>query len=237
MRRSIVAAAFALLVAGCGDDSGGTTSSAPPGSTTVPVSTTLGSGTVATTAATIPSGGDGSCAVTVTGGEERYWEGADDAYAFTTDYWYSDDELRTQYGFMADEDDPSFDEALASGEPIVGLFIFNCVGADGDSVSLFPSISTKRSDLPFGPGTYEISGGFFDPSEKPAGSFSVLYGPGSDDIWGLDGIGTLVITRWDNARIQGTFSFMASERLVGEPREVLVEGSFDLTCQFSDTCR
>jgi len=37
-------------------------------------------------------------------------------------------------------------------------------------------------------------------------------------------------------RIQGAFSFMAEERLVDSPRQVLVEGTFDLTCQFSTTC-
>lgn len=234
MRRSMsVALMFVLVVAACGDDvTGSTTSSASSGPTGA-------TGSTAAPGTTPTSGGDGGCTVTVTGGEERQWEGADDAYAFTTDYWYTEEELRDQYEFFATEEDPPFEEVLASGEPISALFLFNCAVSGGelsDSISLFPSNATTRAELPFGPGTYEIGVGFFDAAEAPPGVFSAFYSPVTDDLWGQDGTGTLTITRWDHSRIQGTFSFMAGERLVDNPRQVLVEGTFDLTCQFSTSC-
>jgi len=233
MRRSVlsVGVVLALLAPACGDD--GTGSSGVPSFTTVAPGSTPGS------TSGIPTGGEGGCTVTVTGGEERQWEGADDAYAFTTDYWYTEEELREQYDFFATEDSPPFEEVLASGEPISALFLFNCSvsGAEpSDSISLFPSNATTRAYLPFGPGTYEISGGFFDAAEAPPGVFSAFYSPNNDDLWGQEGTGELVITRWDHERIQGTFTFMAEERLVDDPRQVLVEGTFDLTCQFSTSC-
>ncbi|HSM02089.1 MAG TPA: hypothetical protein VK960_06630 [Acidimicrobiia bacterium] len=240
MRRSVVLVGLVLtlLASACGDDDGGSVSSTSgtsgPGTTLLPGTTAAPGSTTAP-----PAGGDGGCAVTVTGGEERQWEGADDAYAFTTDYWYTEEELREQYDFFATEDSPPFEEVLASGESITALFLFNCTVSGGevsDSISLFPSNATTRANLPFGPGTYEIGGGVLDAGEAPPGVFSAFYSPNSDDLWGQEGTGELVITRWDHERIQGTFSFTAEERLVDDPRQVLVEGTFDLTCQFSTSC-
>lgn len=221
-----------IVVAACGG------SAAPGGSTTSGATTTTTATTGATDPATTPVGSGGGCTVQVTGDQEVSWTGPDDVSAFTSDYWYTEDELRQQFDFLGDPTGGTFDEVLAAGRPVFTFFLGNCSGSDGQIVSLFVSDATTRADFPMAPGSFVIapSGLFGGGPDLPPAQFSVLFGADSEGVWGTDTAGTLEITEWNGARIQGSFAFTASERLVDNPRTVAVTGAFAFTCRSSAAC-
>lgn len=234
MRGSLrVLCACLLVVAACGDDGAG-----DGATTTVAATTSTGAAASSTTGATVPSGGGGGCTVAVTGGQEASWNGPDDISAFTSDYWYTEDELRQQFDFLGDPTQGTFDEVLGAGLPIFTFFLANCTGTDGQIVSLFVSDATTRADFPMGPGSFVIapSGLFGGGPDMPPAQFSVLFGADNEAVWGTDEPGSLEITGWDGGGIEGTFAFTAVERLVDNPRTVMVSGSFAFTCRASVAC-
>ena len=87
--------------------------------------------------------------------------------------------------------------------------------------------ATRASDLPMAPGSYPISGGLLDAATGPAATMiadlSVLDG----EVYGtVADSGTLEITAWDGARIEGSFSFELKQTLSVSPKDVHV----DVTC-------
>jgi hypothetical protein len=164
--------------------------------------------------------------VTVSGDEDRSWEAPDDGEAFATDYWQSDEELRAQYEFLSIQGDPTFEEIQAAGLAVFSFFSMTCVGSDGDTVAIFVSGATTRDDMPMAPGAYPISGGLFGAGDLPAGEMSASYLPAAVSMWGEEGEGTLTIEVWDSSQIRGTFTFIAEERFVADPRVVEVSGTF-----------
>jgi hypothetical protein len=56
---------------------------------------------------------------------------------------------------------------------------------------------------------------------------SASYLPAAASMWGEEGEGTLTIEVWDGSQIRGTFTFIAEERFVSDPRVVEVSGTFD----------
>ncbi len=196
-----------------------------------------------TTEPAADASGDRGCHVDVTGGLEVSWDSPDDNAAITTDYWYSEEELLQQIEFLAEEGtDPATElaNALETGEPIFSLLLMNCSEPDGGSLSFTHSSATTRSAMPMAAGSYPISGGFLSGADSPSGTISVLVVmPGeaeADAIWVPEGEGTFEITSWDNAAIEGTFTFPVAESLVDAPRQATVNGTFAYTCKASTTC-
>jgi hypothetical protein len=189
------------------------------------------------------------CNVDVTGEFETSWDSPDDATAVLSDYWQSDEELKAvldamnQAGGGNVDVDAQIAEAEATGKPVLGLLLMNCSGPDGALVTFTHAISTTRSDLPFGPGTYAIAGGFLSGADVPANSILALASmPGEaqgDTIWGFDeeaAPGSLDITTWDNSTLEGTFTFPVTESLTDTPRKAVVSGTFAFSCTGSTTC-
>jgi len=217
---------LAMVVGACGDDDGGLVA------TTAGSVTTVGDGTTATSTATV----GGGCTVEVTGDVSTSWTGPNDVSAFTTDYWYTEDELEQQFGIFGDPTAGTFDEVFGAGGPIFTFFLFNCTGPNGEAMNLTVSADATRADFPFGPGTYAITGGVFSGDEMGADEFAVLFAPNDTDFWGLDGTGTVTIAEWDGSRLTGTFAFNAREAFVTTPRLLAVTGAFEVTCQASSRC-
>ncbi len=218
-----------MVMGACGDDDGGLITTTVGGTV---ATTTVAGGTTATSAATI----GGGCTVEVTGDVTTSWTGPNDLSAFTTDYWYTEEELEQQFGMFGDTTEGTFDEVLAAGGQIFTFFLFNCSGPNGELVNLSVSTNATRADFPFGPGTYAITGGMFSGDEMGANEFSMLFAINDTDVWGLDGTGTVTIASWDGSRLTGTFAFDAAESFVTTPRHLSVSGAFEVTCQASVQC-
>jgi len=236
MRRlAVIMGALALVIGACGGDAAvpSTSPSAtqPSSSTTAPAAASSTTQVVLTTT----GGGAGGCSVTVTGDTELSWNGPDDVSAFTTDYWYTEDELRRQWGFIGDPNVP-FDTAYGSGQQIVSLFLANCSGGESQLVSIFTGNTATHDSFPFGPGTYEINGGFLSSGDQPGNVLGSVLSTDTGTVWGQDGSGTLTITAWDHHHIVGTFTFEASEQFADTTRKVSVGGSFEYTCVTSTSC-
>ncbi|MGK2964103.1 MAG: hypothetical protein ACSLFM_00690, partial [Tepidiformaceae bacterium] len=193
----------------------------------------------------------GSCSVTFAGDERIEIQGDGGPAAVGTDYWYSDDELRSaleqlaRFGQSSGSSAPptktdaevqrEVDEAMDSPEPKLYLLLVNCVDRDDDelSITLFPSGSSTYDDIPFEPGTYAIpaSTGASEP-----GTFGVLFTIG-DELYRVSEAGELDITEWDDEGIAGEFSFRAEQMFAeGNAKKLSVNGKFDFECTDGERC-
>lgn len=216
-----------LVVAACGGPAS-TTTTGDAGTTTP-----TGAGTTAPPTALE----DGGCLVVVGGDDERSWTAPDEGEVFASDHWQSEGELRVLYDFLAIQDDPSFEEIQEAGLAVFSFFSMSCVGVGGDTVAIFVSDATTRTHLPMAPGTYPISGGLFGAGDLPPGEFSASYLPATASMWGEEGSGSLTIDAWNRSRIIGSFTFVAEERFIADPRVVEVSGTFEFECRDSEVCR
>jgi hypothetical protein len=146
-----------------------------------------------------------------------------------SEYWYTDDELRSALGTMMriGGDKPSkaeverkVDEAMKQ-DPRLWLLLFNCK-TDAGFLNLSASNSSKSRDIPFGPHTYAIA------SEPKAGEFGAMFmlKQGKPTSYHLAAPGKLEITKFDTTGITGTFGFEASSA----GKQVTVKGAFDFGC-------
>lgn len=234
-RLLVISSAVLLLVAGCGDDAATTTTE--PGASAASTTTVGPGASDATTSTAVGPGGAGGCEVSVTGDVTESWTGPDDLSAFTSDYWYTEEELRQQFDFLGLGAERTFEDLTAAGEPVFTFFLFNCSGPGGELVSAFVSDATRRSDLPMGPGEYVIaSGGLLGAADAAPAEFSVILGISDvESVWATEG-GTFTIEAWDGESVRGSFAFAASEVLTETPRSVSVTGTFTVTCQASVSC-
>jgi hypothetical protein len=159
--------------------------------------------------------------------------GAQGKLAASTDYWLSDDQLRTALRVMGDlgkasaaEKDKKLDEAMKK-DPRFMLLMLNCLADDG-GVILSPGGKAKYADVPMKPATYPLV-----PSDKAkAGEFTGMFhlSPGGKrESYTISDAGKLVITQFDRKAIAGTFSFGATQRKTS--KHVTVNGSFRYLCQ------
>jgi hypothetical protein len=191
--------------------------------------------------------GAGSCEVKVSGDEDVSFSSGGGIAAVGSDYWYSDEELRTSLRMMArlggGKNDAELDrevDAAMKQDPRLTLLVLNCgLGTDesGGSVSLLPGNESRYADVPFGPKTYTIAKGGIFGGGAGKGEFSALFSL-KDGVWALDEPGTLEITRFDKSGIAGRFSFKASERFAGgTPKKVAVQGTFNFPCTAGANCK
>jgi len=227
-----------LLALSCGDDSD--TGSA--GQTGQPTSSSKTGGVPA-------KAGSGSCQVDVTGDVTVSFKGQGGSSAVGTDYWLTEDEIRTavslttSLGSNASDADKkkAIDEAMKK-DPRFYLLIINCMsgsGGSGNTLSLMPSGDSKYADVPFKPGQYTVaSGGLLGGAEKP-GDFSVLFGLG-EDSYRVTQDGKLNITKFDKTGIAGTFNFTAEQGFVDQgakAKKISVSGQFDFPCTGGGNCK
>ncbi|HUG74401.1 MAG TPA: hypothetical protein VMM81_01840 [Acidimicrobiia bacterium] len=225
MSRLAVALLFGIAV-GC---SGGTPDTSIPGATE-----TTGTSGIPSTTGAVPD--DPGCRVAVSGFEERTWDGADEPGTFTSDHWWSEEDLRDAYAEIAIQGDPTFEELRAEGYPVLTFFLLRCIGPEGDVVAISVSELTVAESIPMGAASYLITGGEHLPGHTPAGEFEATYVPWSETQWAQVGVGELVIDSWTAEEITGTFAFTAEERFSGGGDSVEVTGAFRLTCIGSGAC-
>jgi len=234
--RFLVGMALAASVGGCGkvEDRPGGPATAPAARPGDPAPSAAGAG-----AAPAASGKDvGRCKIEVTGDVTASAQPVrhavtDSKVSFGTDYWMSDDELRTALRVMIGlGDDTGVDKDAKVAEamkqdPRLFVFLMNC--GDGDvTMSVLPGNDSRYADIPRSPKKYVVT------RDAGAGEFSVMLRVG-DGHFGVKAPGTLEVTRFDSSRIEGTFAFEADERY-GKKRSVKVAGSFEFDCVGSQSC-
>jgi hypothetical protein len=175
--------------------------------------------------------------VTITGDIELEWEGSDNSSAIGTDHWLSEDERREILEALGNDDD-EIDEFIEEGRPIISVLVLNCTG-DGtnENITLLPSGDTTLHDVPQGEGVYPIADGLLGGTAEPGG-FSVFFAVEDEGLIATaSGEGELVITHWDDERIEGEFTFGIEESFAtGDPRTAQVHGTFEFTCKDSEIC-
>ncbi len=210
----LVSASMALAACGGGDDG----AAAPERPGTDPAagpSETRPADTGAEPAAPDSPGDDG-CQVEVTGDKTASWTAGGGISALNTQYWLSPDQLGM------------FGESF--------YFIVNCSGEAG-SLSFGATAKATEETIPYGPATYtlEPASNVMGTGEGEAPIGVLLTLTDSETNWGLSEPGVLEITRFDDERITGTFSFTATDVLnssrIGDQSRfegtITVKGSFD----------
>lgn len=175
----------------------------------------------------------GSCNVTVTGDAELAIEKPAEPVPASSDYWLSEDEMRNDTLDLVDD----VDERIAAGQQVVVLLQVSCGDPTGAaSVLLNTTDSTTRSDLPQGPGTYQLLDSLASPEPGIAAGLT------TDDPFNWQTLnGSIEITVWDDSHVAGAFEFEA-EQAIGfvedgaEQLTATVKGTFDLPCQIGDNC-
>lgn len=231
----------ALAFAACGgddDDNGGGGFAGPGGSGDSKESSTKATGGSTSGGGGSAASNNGSCEVSVTGDVSATWKGRGGASAVGSDYWYSVDEMKKIVGTLKSANE-SVDDAMKK-DPRLYLLILNCTSTEGggkNSISLFPSNSSKYKDVPFQPGEYVIpKQGGLGGVENP-GEFGVLLSVG-DGSFKVAEAGKLKITKFDKTGIAGTFIYKGEEGFAqGTPKKVSVEGKFDFACPAGDNCK
>lgn len=239
LRRNLAPLALTLVLLACGARTGEPVSSPETTDQDTVATTPADQATVTTTVAgkDTPSSGDsgsgGECTVTVSGDRDDTWTFAQSVYSVSTDHWMSEQELRETVAALGEDVvGASYEELVARGEPVITFLSLSCVDPDellqGASVS--HSNATTRADFPMGPGSYPIAGGLLA-GDIPPGTLFADFNVDSDELYGtVAESGSLEITRWDLARIEGSYAFDAVESFVDDPKKVRVSVTFSFGC-------
>ncbi|MEA2022947.1 MAG: hypothetical protein U9N79_01510, partial [Actinomycetota bacterium] len=203
--------------------------------TTAPGSTTTTGATDGSNTDDGAAPGSGECTVVVTGDREDTWmfEGGVNRVGIATDYWFSDEAMQA----AVEELGGSYDEFVAKGEPLVSFLSIWCSASDdpmepGQGVDVRATNATRSADLAMGPGSYAIVGGGGVIDEGPAGTMVADVMLVEDEIYEtIVDSGSLEISRWDMAGIEGSFSFVAVEMFAEDPKEIQVAVQFSLVCE------
>ena len=237
--RFVVGVALAATVGACGkgEDKAGGPTPAPTASPAEP--TASGAAAGSGSAAPEESGKElGRCKIDVTGDLTASAEAVrrtanDTKVSFGTDYWLSDDELKTAMRVMVGlGDDKGVDKDAKVAEamkkdPRLFVFIMNC-GAGDVSLSVLPGKDSRYADIPREPKKYVVTKG------AKAGQFSAILSVG-DAYFSVKEQGALEVTRFDSSRLEGTFAFDAEEGH-GKKRTVKVAGTFAFDCVGGESC-
>jgi hypothetical protein len=237
--RFLVGVALAATVGACGkaEDKAGGPAPAPTASPADPTALVPAVGSGSTAAAA--SGKElGRCKIDVSGDMTASAEVVrravtDTKVSFATDYWLSDDELKTAMRVMVGlGDDKGVDKDAKVAEamkkdPRLFVFIMNCGGEDV-SLSVLPGKDSRYADIPREPKKYVVTKG------AKAGQFSAMLNVG-DAYFSVKEQGALEVTRFDSSRLEGTFAFDAEEGH-GKNRTVKVAGTFAFDCVGSQSC-
>jgi hypothetical protein len=235
--RFLVGAALAATVGACGkaEDKAGGPAPAPSPAASSPSATAAGSGSDAPAA----SGKElGRCQIDVTGDLTASASPVrravtDTKISFGTDYWMTEDELRTALRVMVglgDKDGGDKDAKVAEAmknDPRLFVFIMNC-GDDNVSLSVLPGKDSRYADIPREPKKYVITRG------AKAGQFTVMLSVG-DAYFSVKEPGTLEVTRFDSSKLEGNFAFEGEEGH-GKKRSVKVAGTFAFDCVGTQAC-
>lgn len=180
-----------------------------------------------------------SCEVKATGALTFESKGAATAGSFGSDYWLTDDELRTALktvagigSKMSDEEKAKKVEEGMKSDPRFMLFLLNCQ-TEKANISFGPSSQSKYKDVPMKAKTYVLGKGGGKPGEMQV----LLSVKGDNGFWRVQPGGKLDITAFDKKHIAGTFEFTAKEGMGKEAgKEAQFSGSFDFPCKASKSC-
>lgn len=150
----------------------------------------------------------------------------------TTDYWQTDDQLRSALHVLAGLDSKKSKdqvdaevEADMKRDPKFMLLLLNCGAEEGGTLIFGPGKDSKYADIPFKPGTYPIATTNGKPGE--IGVMANLKPPGKHMFVRVSEPGTFTITKFDLTGIAGTFQFKATSN---DKKTVEIKGSFDYPC-------
>jgi hypothetical protein len=181
-----------------------------------------------------------TCEVKASGALTLDAKGPARASSFGSDYWLTDDELRSGLRVMAGigkkltdaEKDKEVEKAM-KGDPRFMLFLLNCE-TDAVTISFGPSSSSRYADVPMKPKTYTLGGGM---NAKPGEMQVLLNVKSNKGFWRALPGGKLDVTAFDKKHIAGTFEFTAREGMgKDQGPEARFTGSFDLPCKTSKAC-
>jgi len=149
----------------------------------------------------------------------------------TTDYWQTDDQLRTALHVLAGLDSKKSKdqvdaevEADMKRDPRFMLLLINC-GSDTGSINFGPGKNSKYADIPFKPGKYPLTG---DAKAGEVGGLINLRPPGKHQSFRISEPGELDLTKFDLTGMTGTFTFKAKS--FDGKQAIEVKGSFDYPC-------
>jgi hypothetical protein len=227
---SLAIAALIPLLAACGGDSGG-----GDGATSTAASTTTDGSSTSDGGGQPSASNDGSeCTVTLAGDRDDTWTFPQAATSFSTDYWFSEEDLEETIDFLGTAADGTYDEIVERGDPIITFLQISCSDPDNlvQGALVTHTNTTVVSDIPMAPGSYPISGGLFD-ADGPAGTFIASLSVDDEVLYGtVDGSGSLEITRWDLEAIEGSFTFEVREAFAeDDPEEITVRVDFSFVCR------
>ncbi len=220
MQRRLAACFVAGLVmlGACGGDDARTAADASTGTVTTDAVDAAPASTTAAPTTTVAD--PGSCHVDVTGDVTASIDAAGGPESVGVQYWLS----------AADN------AAMASvaGTPAPFFFMLSCTAADGTSVDITTGAAGSAATIPFAPAVYTVN-----PTEPRFGgggsatdALAVLVSlPATGTNWGLAEPGTVEITRFDDERISGTFTFRVTDVLALE-NATPSQGSATITGEF-----
>lgn len=174
-----------------------------------------------TSAATTTTVADpGGCHVEVTGDVVATVDADGGPEAVGVEYW------------LSPADDEAMTSVAATSEPF--FFLLSCTGPDGTSVDITTGATGSATTIPFAPAVYAVNP--TDPSFGGGGSatdaLAVLVSlPATGTNWGLSEPGTVEITRFDDERISGTFTFRVTDVLALE-NDTPSKGNATVTGEF-----
>jgi hypothetical protein len=223
MQRRLAACFVAGLVmlGACGGDDGDNarpTSDASTGAVATDGADAAPASTTADPTTTIAD--PGSCHVEVTGDVTATIDAAGGPEAVGVQYWLSDADTAAM--------------TSVAGTPAPFFFMLSCTGADGTSVDITTGAAGSAATIPFAPAVYPVSPA--DPRFGGGGSatdaLAVLVNlPATGTNWGLVEPGMVEITRLDDERISGTFTFRVTDVFALET-SVPSKGSATITGEF-----
>lgn len=202
MQRRLAACFVAGLVmlSACarGSDDDADTSPTEVGAAATDASAATGSTTTVAPTTTLPD--PGSCHVEVTGDVTASIDAVGGPEAVGVEYWLSAAEKDTM--------------SSVAGTPAPFFFMLGCTAVDGTSIDITTGAAGSAATIPFAPAVYTVNP--TDPRVGGGGSstdpLAVLVSlPATGTNWGLSEPGTVTITRFDDERITGTFSFRVTD--------------------------
>jgi hypothetical protein len=206
---------------------------------------TAAPGAMSTTAAAAAPAGRTTCDITVTGDATASWKGVlngsvaqhDGRAGVSTDYWFTDDELRTilrttMRTVDRKKSETELDsklEAAMKQDPRFMLLMINCI-ADAGSLTLSASPRSTYADIPYRPGTYTVR----KTSDAKPGELTAMFSIKGNDTAYRVASGSVAISKFDGTGLTG--SLKLELKSFDGSKTVHVTGNLDYPCFGMSRC-
>lgn len=178
-----------------------------------------------------------ACRVALSGARTDAFNSYDDAAAFSSDHYLSDEQIQqardTPRPTVAGVAVPTLPPDAA---PVAGWFILTCQGGD-ITLSITSDPRSSADDIPFRAATYPVGSGDGGPEEMIAIA-SFFRDP--NQLWSVDGKGQLSLDRFDTQGAAGSFEIPMRRRNVDGSRTdevVRFSGTFVVSCHSGPRCQ